>query len=187
MAEAFGDLDPEIDARINDVADPSKWTGFHRIEKMLWVEKPREGQRPLADELMKDVTTLGRGRNTLTYQPAQLANGSVELLDEVARSKITGEEDRYSHTDLSDFQGNLTARSCHSSGCAPILATAQPGAGHDDRRRFAGVEHVLDAYSAATRLGARTRRLTPPTGSSSRARSTHSPSRSRIWRPSSRR
>ena len=29
----------------------------------------------------------------LTYQPAELANGAVELLDEVAKRKITGEEE----------------------------------------------------------------------------------------------
>ncbi len=42
-----------------------------------------------------------------SYQPAQLANGATELLNEVAASKITGEEDRYSHTDLSDFAANV--------------------------------------------------------------------------------
>ena len=29
------------------------------------------------------------------------------LIEEVAGSKISGEEDRYSHTDLSDFQANI--------------------------------------------------------------------------------
>ena len=46
----------------------------------------------------------------LTYQPEELANGANGLLDEVAASKITGEEDRYSHTDLSDFAGQRRRR-----------------------------------------------------------------------------
>ena len=29
------------------------------------------------------------------------------MIEEVAGSKISGEEDRYSHTDLSDFQANV--------------------------------------------------------------------------------
>ena len=37
---------------------------------------------------------------TVELQPLEIANGAKELLDEVATSKITGEEDRYSHTDL---------------------------------------------------------------------------------------
>ena len=38
VAESFGDLDPRIDARANDVPK-SKWTGFHPIERRLWVQK----------------------------------------------------------------------------------------------------------------------------------------------------
>jgi iron uptake system component EfeO len=36
VAESFGDLDPAIDARIDDVASASSWTGFHAIERILW-------------------------------------------------------------------------------------------------------------------------------------------------------
>jgi len=32
VAESFGDLDPAIDARVNDVEQGQRWTGFHRIE-----------------------------------------------------------------------------------------------------------------------------------------------------------
>jgi len=37
----------------------------------------------------------------------QIANGSKELLDEVATGKVTGEEEIWSHTDLWDFQANV--------------------------------------------------------------------------------
>jgi iron uptake system component EfeO len=37
IAEALGDLDPNIDARDGDV-DAANWRGFHRIEKTLWEE-----------------------------------------------------------------------------------------------------------------------------------------------------
>ena len=36
-----------------------------------------------------------------------MANGAKELLDEVATGKVTGEEERYSHTDLVDFKANV--------------------------------------------------------------------------------
>ena len=89
---------------------------------MLWVGNSTKGTGPYADELMKDVNTLAQKAGTLSYQPAQLANGSVELLNEVAGSKITGEEDRYSHTDLSDFQGNLTGALVAFKLLRPALA-----------------------------------------------------------------
>ncbi|MFT4156881.1 MAG: imelysin family protein, partial [Microbacterium sp.] len=38
VAEALGDLDPRIDYReVDAVAEGLDWTGFHRIEKDLWV------------------------------------------------------------------------------------------------------------------------------------------------------
>ena len=36
-----------------------------------------------------------------------MANGAKSLLDEVAKSKVTGEEERYSHIDLVDFAANV--------------------------------------------------------------------------------
>ena len=66
VAESFGDLDPAIDARIDDVDDPAKWTGFHRLEKLLWVDNTTDGTTALADKLDADIAKLKaprRGRD----------------------------------------------------------------------------------------------------------------------------
>jgi iron uptake system component EfeO len=154
VAESFGNLDPEIDARVNDVPNVKDWTGFHRIEKTLWEQNTTKGTEPYADKLLADVTTLDTKVHTLSYQPAQLANGAVELLNEVAGSKITGEEDRYSHTDLADFQGNLSG----SQKAFELLKPALAARGHGElattiSNRFAAVQKGLDAYKRPTPLG----------------------------------
>ncbi len=154
VAESFGNLDPEIDARINDVSSPSQWTGFHRIEQILWVGKTTRGTERYADELLADVQTLARRVTTLNYQAAQLANGAVELLNEVANSKITGEEDRYSHTDLSDFEGNLSGAQRAFVLLAPVLRERGDTAlVNEINQRFAAVQTSLDAYRRSTPLG----------------------------------
>lgn len=107
VAESFGDLDPRVDARVNDVAEGDAWTGFHRIEQALWKHGTTKGMARYADTLLRDVQELATKVAGLEYQPAQLANGATELLGEVSKSKITGEEDRYSHTDLYDFAANV--------------------------------------------------------------------------------
>ena len=96
MAEAFGDLDPDIDERVADVAPGATWTGFHRLEKAIFEDRSLAGLTPVADKLDRDVAKLETLVATETYQPAQLANGATELLDEVGATKITGEEERYS-------------------------------------------------------------------------------------------
>jgi iron uptake system component EfeO len=154
VAESFGDLDPEIDARVNDVASPAQWTGFHRIEQILWERGTTAGTAPYATKLLADVTTLDGKVRTLTFQPAQLANGAVELLDEVASSKITGEEDRYSHTDLSDFAGNLAGARTAFELLRPGLVARGDGAlAATIAARFASVQRGLDAYRRSTPLG----------------------------------
>ena len=154
VAESFGDLDPEIDARINDVEHPSEWRGFHRIEQILWEQNTTRGADAYAKRLLSDVETLQRKVRTLALQPAQLANGAVELMNEVTNSKITGEEDRYSHTDLSDFQANMAGSreafellrpALRQTGNAKLVAEIEA--------RFAAVQQGLDAYKRDTPLG----------------------------------
>jgi iron uptake system component EfeO len=154
VAESFGDLDPAIDARINDVANVDSWTGFHRIERILWEQGTTQGTAPYAKRLFRDVTTLDTKVKTLTYQPAQLANGAVELLNEVAGSKITGEEDRYSHTDLSDFEANVAGAHEAFVLLRPALVKRGDGAlAKTLDARFAAVEKGLAPYKRTTPLG----------------------------------
>jgi iron uptake system component EfeO len=154
VAESFGNLDPEIDARINDVPNITSWTGFHRIEQILWVKKTTNGTRPYADKLLKDVTLLDSKVQSLTFQPAQLANGAVELLNEVAGSKISGEEDRYSHTDLADFEANVAGAQKAYELLRPALIERKDGALVKTlNARFADVQEGLEPYRRDTPLG----------------------------------
>ncbi|MCR6711621.1 MAG: EfeM/EfeO family lipoprotein [Demequina sp.] len=114
VAESFGDLDPMTDAREADVAEGDEWTGWHAIEKNLW--PPAEGfdltadeQKALAEGLKTNIATLSSEVNAddFTLDASQIGNGAQGLLDEVASSKVTGEEETWSHTDLWDFQANV--------------------------------------------------------------------------------
>jgi iron uptake system component EfeO len=154
VAESFGKLDPEIDARVNDVAKSSEWGGFHRIERTLWEQHTTRGTAAYASALRRDVETLERKVKTLELQPAQLANGAVELMNEVTNSKITGEEDRYSHTDLSDFQANMAGSREAFELLRPALRqTHNAKLVRTIEARFAAVQRGLDAYRRDTPLG----------------------------------
>ena len=146
VAEVFGDLDPAIDARENDVADGEEWTGFHRIEKDLWVKKDVKGDGPIADKLMADVTTIVEKSAALELSPVQLANGAKGLLDEVATGKITGEENRYSHTDLWDFDANLQGSKAAVQALRPVLEERDPDLVKTLDEKFADAEAALGAH-----------------------------------------
>jgi iron uptake system component EfeO len=126
VAEIFGDLDPKIDGREDVVEEGLAFTGFHRIEKDLWTTGDISKDGPIADQLLTDVKEIVAKANAEKLSPLQLANGAKELLDEMATGKITGEEDRYSHTDLWDFAANLDGSKAAIAALRPALEERAP-------------------------------------------------------------
>lgn len=149
VAESFGDIDPKIDGREDDERDPGVgFTGFHRLEKDLWVTGLRPDSAAIADRLSADIGDLANRTRTVELTPVQLANGAKELLDEVATGKITGEEDRYSHTDLWDFQANVEGSQAAVAALRPVIDTKDPALGPLLDQRFAAVDRLLQGYRA---------------------------------------
>lgn len=171
-AEAFGDLDPKIDFReVDAVADGLDWTGFHRIEKDLWAPKPGElnsdGQDALkdwapstpeerkayADALVADVTQLHElvTDSAFAVSLADISNGAIALLDEVAAGKITGEEDWWSGTDLSDVAANVQGAGV-AFGAVRALAESKGDEGtalaDEIDGRFTALEDELAKYGS---------------------------------------
>jgi iron uptake system component EfeO len=146
VAESFGDLDPIIDGREGDQAEGEDFTGFHRIEKALWETGDVSDMGPYADQLLTNVQQIATQANDVTLDPLQLANGAKGLLDEIATGKITGEEDRYSHTDLWDFAANLEGSEAAVQALRPYLEEADPELVGEIDERFAATEAELEQH-----------------------------------------
>jgi iron uptake system component EfeO len=145
VAESFGALDPRIDARENDVP-ASEFEGFHRIEKALWEEDTTKGMAPVAKQLQADVEELAQKVETVELQAVQIANGANELLGEVSASKITGEEERYSHTDLYDFEANVEGAEAAFEAVKPLLDKSKPELSGEIEADFRAVFAALQPY-----------------------------------------
>jgi iron uptake system component EfeO len=148
VAESFGDLDPRIDARENDVAK-SEFGGFHRIEKALWEEGTTNGMTPVAEALMADVEELQEKVKGVKLQAVQIANGANELLTEVSTSKITGEEERYSHIDLVDFKGNVEGSQVAFEDVKPLMDKVKPALSKEVQGDFKAVYAALKPYETS--------------------------------------
>ncbi|WP_457254333.1 iron uptake system protein EfeO [Pedococcus sp. P5_B7] len=146
VAESFGDLDPMIDGREDVVEEGMKFTGFHRLEKDLWVDGLQSDSSAIADQLLVDVTEIVAKAKAVRLNPLQLANGSKALLDEVATGKITGEEDRYSHTDLYDFDENVKGSKAAIDALRPVLKARDAALLTDIDARFAALDAELDTH-----------------------------------------
>jgi iron uptake system component EfeO len=146
VAESFGDLDPMIDGRADVVDEGMRFTGFHRLEKDLWVDGLQPDSAAIADKLLVDVREIVARAKGVTLNPLQLANGSKALLDEVATGKITGEEDRYSHTDLYDFDENVKGSKAAIDALRPVLRARDAALLAEVDARFAALDTALDAH-----------------------------------------
>jgi iron uptake system component EfeO len=146
VAESFGDIDPKIDGREDVIEEGMAFTGYHRLEKDLWVSGLQPDSNAIADQLMADIEDLASRAKTVELTPLQLANGAKELLDEVATGKITGEEDRYSHTDLWDFNANIEGSKAAIAALRPVLDERDPELVKTLDTEFANVDATLGKH-----------------------------------------
>lgn len=147
-AESFGDLDPRLDLREADLEPGQDWTGFHRIEKDLWVDGLQPDTNAIADQLVVDIQELANLVNAEDYtiDPTRIAGDAQGLLDEISTSKITGEEDIFSHTDLYDFQANVDGSQAAIAALRPVLDEQDPELGPVIDSRFADLDAALQQY-----------------------------------------
>ena len=154
VAESFGDLDPEIDARAGDVPAAS-WTGFHRIEQILWQKNTTAGTAGYAKKLLADVTTLDTKVKTLSYQAA-----AARQRRRRASERGRGLEDHrrggplLAHRPLRLRRPTSRAHRQAFILLAPVLEDQGEGAlVKTIDQRFAAVTHGLARYRRSTPLG----------------------------------
>ncbi|MFG2632678.1 iron uptake system protein EfeO [Streptomyces sp. NPDC048362] len=147
VAESFGDIDPKTDARADGLEKGQKWTGWHRLEKSLWQDqKIGAEEKTLADQLVSDLKDWQKRVGKAEITPSSMANGAKELLDEVATGKVTGEEDRYSHTDLADFKGNVEGAQKAYELLKPVAAKNDAALTTELDKQFTALNALLDKY-----------------------------------------
>lgn len=170
--EPWVDLDIAIDYRqVNAEEEGEDWTGWHVIEKDLWynVDNPdlsedakqgyadytplTDDQRTeVADQLVADTQSL----YDLVYsdefaestQIAEISNGAINLLEEVAGSKITGEEELWSQTDLYDFEANVQGAQVAYGYVKDMAEETEPGSTEKIDTAFTNMFDVLHQYGS---------------------------------------
>lgn len=152
VAESFGDLDPRIDGREDVVEEGMKFTGYHRLEKDLWVSGLQKDSNAIADQLLADVKEIATKSKTVEPTALTISNGAKALLDEVATGKITGEEERYSHTDLWDFRGNLQGSQEALETLRPVVTERDPELQKLLDARFGELNKLLESHREAGRF-----------------------------------
>ena len=147
VAEIWGSLDTDIDGRWeNPVTVASQFIGFHRIEQLLWSDNTLAGAPKLCAGLVRNEQQLLTLVRSAQYNPLEMASGATDLINEAATAKISGEEERYSNTDLPVFQANVDAAMEVVSLLQPYLQGHDPGLLAQIRQRNAAVAQLMTHY-----------------------------------------
>ena len=152
IAGLIENIDTAVDAREDDYDGPTDdaFTGWHRLEYQLWDAgtSPSPARSPTSS-----TPTCRRWPTqlpTLELPPGVLTVGAQELIEEVAApdGKLSGEEDRYSGTDLYDFLANVEGSEALVDLLAPALEEADPELLATIREQFAALyDHLAELGS----------------------------------------
>ncbi|WP_323792654.1 iron uptake system protein EfeO [Nocardioides sp.] len=140
-------FDAAVDVREDDFDSPEDpgFTGWHRIEYHLWVDGDLAAAAPYAEQLASDLADLDAASDELAIEPQVLTVGAQELIEEVAApsGKLSGEEDRYSGTDLYDFKANVEGSEALVDLLDPALQVADPDLAATLEVQFADLDAQL--------------------------------------------
>ncbi|AZD92881.1 MULTISPECIES: iron uptake system protein EfeO [Pseudomonas] len=163
-AQRLGELDNSINARADYFEkreqDPG-FVGFHRLEYALFQQRDLSGLAPIAQRLFSDVTTLKQQLLAQSLPPEQLVSLVARAQRSIAEVRAgSGEEERYSHSDLNGFAANLETtrkvvdllRPLLAKPAAPLLAQIDSALGALDSQYSA--LRSAEGYASYDSVGA---------------------------------
>jgi iron uptake system component EfeO len=148
IAGLVADIDARVDSRADDFSsvDDPEFTGWHRSEYLLWERSDTASAVAFARQLERDLAGLATEMEGLEIPPAVVAVGASELIDELSQGKITGEEDRYSRTDMWDMATNVEGSQKAIELLTPALQEADPALLQRINTGFDKVNAVIAVY-----------------------------------------
>mgnify|MGYP001492355029 CR=1 FL=1 len=128
-AQRLAELNNAIEARADYYEkreqDPG-FGGFHRLEYGLFKQNSVEGLAPVAQKLLVNVTELKQQLLAQQLPPEQLLTIISRNIRSLAETRTSGEEERYSHTDLNGFAANLEGTRKVVDLLRPLLTKSGP-------------------------------------------------------------
>jgi iron uptake system component EfeO len=152
LAGLVASVDGKVDSRVDDFAsvDDPAFTGWHRLEYMLWEEgKLTPLSTKYANQLDRELKPLPGLFEKAPVTAKNVANGAAGLIEEVSEGKITGEEDRYSHTDLYDLAANVNGSFRAFQAYEPVLLNVDKPLELKIEQAFLDAKALLGKYQHA--------------------------------------
>jgi iron uptake system component EfeO len=148
VVASLGDLDPRIDARIDDVENGQEWTGFHRLEHDLWKSRNVAPDAAVARQLQSDVAQLVDQVQRVELSADQISNAAKSLVQQAVKIQVTGQEERYSRLDLVDCSAGIQGSFVAYQALRPIVINKDPSLVERLDTNYAQVQLNLSQYGS---------------------------------------
>ncbi len=149
LAGSFEEIDKAIDARAyaHDLGDSDPgFTGFHKIEALLFGDGDLAGALPVARELEASVAALDKALGEPKRFSAEKSfEGMIALANEIGAKKISGEEETWSDRSLLIFRSNLVGIRSQYKPFAALLAKKKAGLAQELERGFDAAAAAVEA------------------------------------------
>ena len=106
----FGNTDRTINPRANfflEKENDYRFSGFHLVEYRLFSQKNIKTAQPAAEELLMKGRDLYKRVNAETIEIPKLVQASADFVEMILETKLAGNENIYSQSDLTDIAANL--------------------------------------------------------------------------------
>lgn len=152
-AQRLAELDNHINARADYFEkreqDPA-FVGFHRLEYALFQQRKLDDVAPIAQRLLADVTELKQQLLAQSLPPEQLVSIIVRNLDSLAEVRAaSGEEERYSHSDLNGFAANAQTARKVVDLLRPMLSKSSADVLANVHQALSDFDSQLNAFKSA--------------------------------------
>lgn len=152
-AQRLAELDNQINARADYFEkreqDPA-FVGFHRLEYALFQQRNLDDVTPIAQRLLADVTTLKQQLLAQSLPPEQLVGIVVRNLNSLAEVRAgSGEEERYSHSDLNGFAANAQTARKVVDLLRPMLSKSSADVLANVDQAMSDFDNQLNAFKSA--------------------------------------
>jgi len=152
-AQRLAELDNHINARADYFEkreqDPA-FVGFHRLEYALFQQRNLDDVAPIAQRLLADVTTLKQQLLAQSLPPEQLVSIVVRNLNSLADVRAgSGEEERYSHSDLNGFAANVQTARKVVDLLRPMLSKSSADVLANVDQAMSDFDNQLNAFKSA--------------------------------------
>ncbi|PHM28713.1 EfeM/EfeO family lipoprotein [Xenorhabdus budapestensis] len=113
-------INPHASYFLEQERDP-KFIGFHRVEYALFSTNDKSDALAATQALLRNVQDLKQRVAVETLPIAKLVQSADDSIELILETKLGGDENRYSRSDLADIAANLQGARWIVDGLAPFL------------------------------------------------------------------